>query len=335
MVVRSRTPLRISFCGGGTDIPPFCDIMGGVVLNATINKYAYVSLIPRVDKKIKIISLDYKKTLEINSKDDFQYNGQLDLVKAVLKQYSLEIGFDVFIHCDSRPGSGLASSSALTVGLISALQLYIGKLLSKYEVAELAYFIERKCLGSPGGKQDQFAVSFGGFNFIEFFSDTTVVNTLRLSEETLNELNYRLILCNTGQVRKKPLGKNQIKQPSKKKYEINDYLLKLKELTVEMKKVLLKNQLDSFGYLLHEAWLMKKKTHSQMKNPLIEKMYYGAKKLGALGGKMLGAGGGGYLLLYCRFDRKHIIENYLNQLGGKIIPFTFDNQGVQSWMVKE
>lgn len=334
MVVRARAPLRISFCGGGTDIPPFSDRFGGVVLSTTINKYAYSSIVPRNDQEIHIRSLDFNKTLVIKDEDDLQFNGELDLIKAILRHYSSPIGFDLFLHCDAPPGSGLATSSSMAVALISALQLLIGRSLNNYEIAELAYYIERKSLGSRGGKQDQFAISFGGFNFIEFYGDTTVVNSLRINENTLSELNYRLLLCYTGRTRKKTQGKGQIITSFPGGTKIEDYFKKLKELTIEMKKVLLKSQLDSFGYLLHEAWLTKQKTHKNASNETINQMYKRARKRGALGGKVLGAGGGGYLVLYCKFDKKHIVAKDLEQMKGEIIPFTFDKHGVQSWSVK-
>jgi D-glycero-alpha-D-manno-heptose-7-phosphate kinase len=328
MIIRAKSPLRISFGGGGTDIPPYCDQFGGAVLSTTINKYAYVTLIPHHQPQITIKSLDFNQELTLKNPQDLQPNGQLDLIKSVIKVFQLPFSFDLYIHCDASPGSGLATSSSITVALISAFSQYMGKSLSNYDVAELAYFIERKCAGLPGGKQDQFAAAFGGFNFIEFYQDSTVVNTLRLDSNVLNELNYRLLLCDLGRNRE-----NQSKPQKQLSQKSETQLDQLKQIAIEMKKVLLKGQLDTFGFLLHQAWLTKQQTHQQISDNRVDTLYTTAINHGAYGGKVLGAAGGGYMLLYCQFDRKPEISQALSQLNCRLIDFSFDLSGVQSWIV--
>jgi D-glycero-alpha-D-manno-heptose-7-phosphate kinase len=313
MIIRSKAPLRISFCGGGTDISPYVEERGGVVLSVTIDKYAYGSLRLRDDKNITVESLDYDIVAKYHLEDDLEYDGELDLVKAVLKNMcnGNKQGLDFFIHSDAPPGSGLGSSSTVVVALIGLLKHWQRLPLTNYEMAELAYHIERIDLAIDGGMQDQYAAVFGGFNFIEFGPAAVIVNPLRIDIETINELQYNLLLCYTGRTR-----------------------FEMKKITVEMKNALLQGHLNDFGCLLHEAWNNKKKMAKQITTSNIDVLYEAARANGALGGKILGAGGGGYLMLYCQFDKKHLIAEALEKLGGQVVEFTFDYHGLQTWEVK-
>lgn len=337
MIIRSKAPLRISFCGGGTDVQPYVRERGGVVLSATIDKYAYTSLRLRSDKNITVESLDYDIVAKYRVDDALEYDGELDLVKAVLKGMcnNNHQGLDFFMHSDAPPGSGLGSSSTVVVALIGLMKHWQRLPLTNYEIADLAYRIERVDLGIEGGMQDQYAAAFGGFNFIEFNSSAVIVNPLRIDQEILNELEYNLLLCYTGRTRRSGnIIHTQVDNYVRGEADVLAAMDELKSITIEMKNALLQGQLDMFGQLLHDAWLNKKKMASQITSPQIDLLYEAARKEGALGGKILGAGGGGYLLLYCPFDKKHIIAAELEKLDGQVVEFTFDYHGVQTWEVR-
>ncbi len=335
MIYRSKAPLRISFAGGGTDVQPYVSEKGGVVLNATINKYAYASLSPRCDGVLNVESLDYDIVAKYNVNGELAYDGKLDLVKAVVKMMNPDgkiAGADLFIHSDAPPGSGLGSSSTMVVALIGLFKHWLRRPMTSYEIAQMAYVVEREDLGIKGGMQDQYAATFGGFNLMEFQDRRVIVNPLKVDIEVLNELEYRLLLCYTGKTR---LSANiidtQVRNYMRRASGVEQSLDRLKEITIEMKNCLLRGEMDDFGRLLHESWKSKKNMAKQITNAQIDQLYSLAKANGAIGGKILGAGGGGYLLLFCRFDRKHIVARKLEEYGGQIVKFGFDFGGVQSW----
>ena len=331
-VYRSRAPLRISFCGGGTDVSPYPERHGGVVLSATIDKYAYASLRPKAGRAVSLTSLDYDVVAKYTHTRAMQLDGNLDLVKQVVKRMSRGRGLDLFLHSDAPPGSGLGSSSTLVVALIGAFREWKSTTFSDYEIAELAYRIERVDLRIAGGRQDQYAATFGGFNFIEFHAGGTVVNPLRIRPAVVNELQYRLLLCYTGRSRNSgSIVERQTRSFVKGDRAVVRALHELKAMTTDMKAALLLGRLDQFGDLLNEAWLHKRRLDTQVSSSSIDEMYSESRRLGALGGKILGAGGGGYLLLFCRFDRKHRIAARLEEMGGQVVEFSFESQGLQSW----
>jgi D-glycero-alpha-D-manno-heptose-7-phosphate kinase len=338
MIIRAKAPLRISFAGGGTDVPPFPEREGGCVLNATIGHFAWGSLRPRDDDHIQIESVDLGISLSYTVDSEMAFDGQLDLAKAAIRRLGANDshGLDVFLHSDAPPGSGLGSSSALMVGLVGLVKEFKNLSLTDYEVARLAYIIERKDLGIRGGLQDQYAASFGGFNFIEFGKDQVVVNPLRINQEVINELEHNLILCFTGTTRRS----DRIIEDQTRRYEENEQdavaaLRQQKQLAVEMKNALLQHRLDDFGDLLHCAWESKKKISSRISNPAIDEMYEEARKEGAMGGKMTGAGGGGYMLFYCVFEKRHKVAAALRKMGATPTEFAFDAKGLQTWKVQE
>jgi len=332
-IVRSKAPLRISFAGGGTDVPPYPQERGGAVLSVTINKYAYASLVPTDDEAITVQSLDYDIVAKYHTAADLAYNGELDLVKAVIRRLAVEKrGLRLFLHSDAPPGSGLGSSSTLVVALVGLFRHWLRQPLTDYEIAGLAYQIERVDLNVKGGMQDQYAATFGGVNFIEFYDKTVIVNPLRVSAERLNELEYNLLLCYTGRTR---LSANIVARQTEsfiqKKEEVVRALDAQKEMAIQMKNALLRGHLDDFGHLLHEAWQTKKHMDPAITTPQIDEMYEVGRREGAIGGKILGAGGGGYLLLYCPFDRKHLVAAALEQLGGQVVEFGIESRGLQTW----
>jgi D-glycero-alpha-D-manno-heptose-7-phosphate kinase len=239
------------------------------------------------------------------------------------------------MHSDAPPGSGLGSSSTLVVALIGLFNHWQNLALTNYEIADLAYQIERIDMQFKGGKQDQYSATFGGFNFIEFFKDATIVNPLRISGDVLNELHYNLVLCYTGKTRRSdPIIDAQVKGYVQQSEDVIRAMGELKQIAIDLKNALLRGRLDSFGALLHSAWMNKKRMASQISDPHIDELYETARKHGALGGKISGAGGGGYMFFYCAFDKKHIVAEQLEKLDAQVIDFNFDFHGLQTWQVR-
>lgn len=335
MIIRSRAPLRLSFAGGGTDVEPYLSERGGAVLNATIDKCAYASLRLRDEPRITVTSLDYDILASYRLDQPLTYDGKLDLVKAVIRRLggqTSDQGLDFFLHSDAPPGSGLGSSSSVVVALIGLFKHWLHLPLTCYEIAELAYDIERVDLGIKGGKQDQYAATFGGFNFIEFTRESTIVNQLLVSPDTLRELRYNLLLAYTGKTRRSAgIIDTQVQSYVTGRRDVIQAMDGLKRDAVALKSALLNGRLDDFGELLNDAWLNKKRIANQITNDFIDELYETARSCGAIGGKIVGAGGGGYLLLYCRFDKKHIVASEIERLGAKVVDFNFDFDGSKTW----
>lgn len=333
IIVRSKAPLRLGFAGGGTDVSPYSDLKGGAVLNATINKYAYATLVPRQDNVINIRSLDYDIVVDYKVDHKLVFNGEMDLAKGVINRLKKNNeGFDLYSHSDAPPGSGLGSSSTMVVALIGVFREWQMLPLGDYDIAQLSYEIERKDIGIKGGKQDQYAAAFGGFNFMEFEGDQVIINPLRIKPHIVNELQYNMLLCYTGGTRlSAKIIDSQVKNFISGKKDTVEAMDLLKENAVEMKKALLMGKLNEFGELLNLGWEHKKKMSDKITNPAIDEMYEEAKKAGAIGGKISGAGGGGFMMIYCRFDRRHKVAERLEQLGGKMIDFQFEEHGLQTW----
>ena len=332
MFFRARAPLRLSFCGGGTDVSPYPEEHGGMVLSATINQYAYASLRPRRDTRLTLASLDFDAVARYDHPLSMKLDGNLDLIKAAIHALKVRRGADLWVHSDAPPGSGLGSSSTLVVALIGVLSAWLRRPLSGYEVAELAYRIERVDLGLAGGRQDQYAAAFGGFNFIEFQGDATVVNPLRIRPDVLRELEYRMLLCYLGQTRSSArIIERQTASYRGGKASTVEALHRLKGETLEMKKALLLGDVDAMGELLHQAWIQKKRLDAGISNPRVDRLYQRARREGAIGGKMPGAGGGGYFMLLTRFDRKHRVAAAVERAGGQVVPFQFEARGLATW----
>jgi D-glycero-alpha-D-manno-heptose-7-phosphate kinase len=339
-MIRARTPLRISFAGGGTDVSPYADEKGGCILNATINLYVYGTLYQNDEGSINIRSLDYDSVVQYTKSADLDFNGQMDLAKGVIKRFQAlpfkKGGFDLFLHGDAPPGSGLGSSSTFVVTLIGLFKEWQGLSMTPYEIAELAFEIERGDVGIKGGRQDQYAATFGGFNFIEFLGKQVIVTPLKISHLWLNELEYNLLLCYTGEIRESQiLIEKQIQNYTTHSDTTLHALDEIKQLALEMKKALLLGKINEMGELLHQEWQFKKATAPGISTPFIDELYDEARKAGAVGGKIAGAGGGGYMLLYCPFHKKHRVSMRLAEMGGQIVPFRFDGSGLQTWRVND
>ena len=336
MVIRAKAPLRISFAGGGTDVPPFPEREGGLVLNATINRYAYGTLVPRDDDSITIESHDYGMSATFAVHEPLVFDGNLDLAKAAIRRFAGRDtrGFDLQLHSNAPPGSGLGSSSAVMVTLIGLLKEHRNLPLTDYELADVAYTLERKDLGIMGGLQDQYAATFGGFNFLELHGDRVVVNPLRISADVVLELEYDLLLCYTGKTRDSGhVIEDQTSRLEQGNEETLAALRAQKELAVQMKDALLQRRLRDFGDLLDSAWQAKRRMSARISNPRIEELYEEARKAGALGGKVTGAGGGGYLLFFCDPGRKHRVAARMLELGASVEEFAFEPEGLRSWRV--
>jgi D-glycero-alpha-D-manno-heptose-7-phosphate kinase len=338
MIYRARAPLRISFCGGGTDLAPYVNDQGGLVLNATIDRHAYATLRLRDDRQVRVRSLDFKTDLHFSLDEPPPFDGNLDLIKACLQRLSpdsreQERGVELYLETDAPPGSGLGASSALVVATIGALAEWRRLTLDKYEVARLAWEIERLDVGVPGGLQDQYAASFGGFNLIECRSERdALVNPLRIEARILHELEYNMLLVYTGATRtSSQIIQSQIAGLKGKQHAVVEAMNRMKALTLEAKDALLTGRLEDFAGLLHEEWEAKKRTSDSITTTAIDEMYAEARRLGALGGKVSGAGGGGFMFLYCPFDRKPAVSERMRQLGGEVLPMAFVTEGMQAW----
>ena len=334
VVIRARAPLRLGFAGGGTDVPPFPELDGGCVLSATINLYAYGTLAPAPGDAISLRSADLNLALKFASPAALAYDGQLDLAKAAIRRLGGGGGggFDMFLHSDAPPGSGLGSSSSLMVAVIGLMKEWRRLALGDDEVAAMAYRLERQELAIPGGMQDQYAAAFGGWNFIEFGPHQVVVNPLRLPRDVVNELEHNLLLCFTGTTRTSDgIIADQSARCLRRERSSLESLRRQKQLAVEMKNLLLGRHLNEFGALLHEAWTRKKRTSPLVSNPRVDAIYAAARRAGALGGKLNGAGGGGYMIFYCDFERRLEVVQALRELGCQVRDFAFEARGLQTW----
>ncbi len=340
MYIRSRVPLRISFAGGGTDVSPYCDEYGGAVLNATIDRYASVTLKPTKNGDVVVKSIDYDLTVNYKIDEEFAFNGQLDLIKGVIrvmkKEFGLKEGVEIYVQNDAPPGSGLGSSSAICVALIGAFSEWLRLPLTPYEIADLAFRIERVDMGIKGGRQDQYAAAFGGFNFMEFYQNHTIVNPLRLPEKITDELQYSLVIAYIGGSHESAgILDRQIENVKHKSESSLKAIHGIKKLAVEMKNALVTGKLGKFGKFLDSEWKYKKQMAPGITNPQIDEVYSSAIKAGALGGKISGAGGGGYMFFFADFDKRYSIIDALKSHGAEIVNFSFTHHGLKTWRVGE
>jgi D-glycero-alpha-D-manno-heptose-7-phosphate kinase len=336
-ILRARAPLRLSFGGGGTDVPPFVDARGGQVLNATINRYAYATIVPNDTGRITLRSLDYGDEVSYHVDDPVPpFDYQMDLAKGVIRRLGVDgqrVGFELFTHTDCPPGSGLGASSTMVVALIGVFDRWLRLGLDRYEIARLAHEVERTDLGIQGGRQDQYCAAFGGFNFMEFSAGDTLVNPLRLPPEWVSELEYALVLAYTGTSRfSSDIIADQARNFAEHRADPVRAMEATKALAAEMKRLLLKGDFHAFGAALHEAWEVKKRMSDKISNPHLDALYDAARAAGALGGKISGAGGGGFMFFFTDFDRRHRVVEALERAGAEVVHFGFSETGVQTWV---
>jgi len=338
MIIRSKAPLRIGLAGGGTDVSPYSDIYGGAILNATIDLYAYASLEPLSNHKIefcidgtdKCIILDSAKQLELV--EGFELF--IGVYNRVIKQFNLPAqSFRLTSYIEAPQGSGLGTSSTIVVSLLGAFVEWLKLPLGQYDIAHLAYEIERIDLNMSGGKQDQYAATFGGINYIEFLSnDRVIVNPLQLKNEILYELEFNLLLYFTATQRLSATIINEQVQNVKDKNERSvDAMHNLKEQAHQMKDSLLRGELNKIGEILHFGWQNKKQMAASISNNLIDSIYESAIQHGANGGKISGAGGGGFMFFFCPGITKIKVARAIETFGGRVQPFKFTQQGLTTW----
>ncbi len=338
MIIKSKAPLRLGLAGGGTDVSPYSDIYGGAVLNTTISLYARAMIEPLDTDRIVLESHDLEEYQEMESKEYLDINGKLPLLKGVYNRIVKDfikkpLSFKLTTIVDVPKGSGLGTSSTLTVAIIGAFVEWLNLPLGDYEIAHLAYQIERKDLKLAGGKQDQFAATFGGFNFIEFGKDDLVtVNPLRIKSLFKKQLEWNLVLYYTGTGRDSAeIIVDQEKGFKQKQSDAIDAAHTIKEIAYLMKDALLKGEIKKIGELLDRSWDSKKKMAKTISNPLLDKIYNSAIEAGATGGKISGAGGGGFMVFYCPGNKKNGVIKALNQFGGRAYNFVFVEDGLHSF----
>ncbi len=340
MIYRSKAPLRLGLAGGGTDVSPYSDLYGGAILNATINMYAYATIKPLTGKKIVIKAIDRNEQVNVEAKKQLVINGQLDLAKGVYNRVVKDfvkkpLAFELSTYVDAPPGSGLGSSSTLVVAILGAFVEWLKLPLGEYDIAQLAYKIEREDLGMHGGKQDQYAATFGGVNYMEFYkNDKVIVNPLRVKEKWLHELENNLVLFFTETSRlSSEIIKKQSDNVKKKNVKSIDAMHNLKEQSVMMKEALLRGEIDDIGKILHYGFQHKKAMAEGISNPHIEQIYNAAIKAGATGGKVSGAGGGGFMIFYAPYNNKFKVIETLNNIGGRVMRYSFTNHGLTTWTI--
>lgn len=340
MIIRSKAPLRLGLAGGGTDVSPYSDIYGGAILNSTISLHVYTTIEPTTDGYIELVALDLGKRIRYKSAMELPTDSELVLpigvYNRVVKDYVGEpLSFKLTTYVEVPKGSGLGTSSTITVSIIGAFAEWLNIPLGEYDIARMAYEVERVDLAMAGGKQDQYAATFGGVNYMEFLaSDRVIVNPLRVKEQYLAELDHNLLLYYTGTSRlsAKIIEKQQAAFLSKKSRSVEAAHM-LKAQAMEMKKALLMGAVDTIGDILHDSWQHKKAMADGITNVAIDELYEAARAAGATGGKISGAGGGGYMMFYCPGNTRYHVMEVLQALGGILHTFSFVNHGVTSWTV--
>jgi D-glycero-alpha-D-manno-heptose-7-phosphate kinase len=340
MIHRSKAPLRIGLAGGGTDVSPYCDEFGGAILNATISLSANATIETLASDEIILEAFDRNESATFNWDKALPIDGHLDLLKGVYnriqKDYHFEKrGFKLSTFVDAPAGSGLGTSSTLVVAIVGAFTEMLQLPLGEYDIAHYAYEIERTDLKLAGGRQDQYAATFGGFNFMEFYSgDKVIVNPLRIRQRYLDELENNLLLYYTSTSRESAkIIEEQSKNVTEKKQTSIEAMHQLKQQAQMMKEALLKGQLHEIGHILDIGFEQKRRMAEGINNQLIDDIYYAAKEAGATGGKISGAGGGGFMIFYCPGNTKYKVQQTLDQFGGLNRNYQFTKHGLKTWSV--
>jgi D-glycero-alpha-D-manno-heptose-7-phosphate kinase len=340
MIYRSKAPLRIGLAGGGTDVSPYSDLYGGAILNATISLYANATIEPLEENRIILQAIDRQEEEQYAWSTELPLTGKLDLLKGIYnriqKDYGIpQRGFRLSTFVDAPAGSGLGTSSTLVVAIIGAFAEMLRLPMGEYDMAHYAYEIERQDLKMAGGKQDQYAATFGGVNFMEFFEDDKViVNPLRIKQHYLFELENNLLLYYTSTSRE---SAEIIKKQSRNVVDKNDSSIEamhqLKEQAKLMKEALLTGKLNEIGEILNFGFKQKRLMAEGISSPLMEDIYETAIKAGATGGKISGAGGGGFMIFYCPANTKYNVINSLEKFGGRHRNYLFVEHGLKTWTI--
>ncbi|MBK6379713.1 MAG: dehydrogenase [Chitinophagaceae bacterium] len=340
MIYRSKAPLRIGLAGGGTDVSPYSDQFGGAILNATISLSAYAAIETLTENKIIIEALDRDEQQSFDLLNVLPIDGTLDLLKGVYnriqKDYDPPVkGFRLSTFVDAPAGSGLGTSSTLVVAVLGAFKEMLKLPLDEYKIAQYAYDIERNDLQLAGGKQDQYAATFGGVNFMEFYAgDKVIVNPLRIKPQYLHELENNLVLYFTSTSRESAaIIKEQVKNVNEKNEKSIEAMHHLKDQAKMMKEALLQGKLDEIGLILDYGFEQKRNMAANISNSRIEDVYAAAKAAGATGGKISGAGGGGFMIFYCPGNTRHAVIKTLNSFGGTVRDYSFTKYGLTTWSI--
>ncbi|MFI5155041.1 MAG: dehydrogenase [Chitinophagales bacterium] len=340
MIYRSKAPLRIGLAGGGTDVSPYSDLFGGAILNATVSLYASATIEPLEEQIIILQAIDRKEEQKFSIDTLLPIDGKLDLLKGVYnrirKDYGIPSkGFRLSTHVDAPAGSGLGTSSTLVVAIIGVFAEMLRLPLGDYDIAHLAYDIERNDLNMAGGKQDQYAATFGGVNFMEFYAnDQVIVNPLRIRKEYLFELENNLLLYYTATSRESAkIIEKQSRNVLEKKEKSIEAMHQLKLQAQQMKEAILKGRLHEIGKILDFGFEQKRQMAEGISNSMMEEIYSTAKNAGATGGKISGAGGGGFMIFYCPGIAKFQVADALKKFGGHSKNYQFVDHGLTTWTI--
>ena len=324
----ARAPMRISFGGGGTDLEAYYATYGGLVISTAINKYFYAILTTDDSDELQVISADYRSLFRHSPYNDLFWDGDLALPKAVLHHFGIRRGLNLFVASEVPPGTGLGSSSAAAVALVRALSTLMEQPMTRQQVAEVASSIEINKMGMPIGKQDQYASSFGGFNTITFGSEGVIVEPLQIEPSVQHTLERRLLLFFTGSSRESTsILKHQRKSTQEQDGSVLQALHTIKRVARDMQAALAQGDLDEFARLLDYSWQQKRRLAPGLATGFIDECYELARQQGAAAGKITGAGGGGFLLLYCCERAQGRVTHALEERGLRRMNFHFDQQG--------
>ena len=340
MIIRSKAPLRLGLAGGGSDVSPYSDLYGGLILNATINLYAYTTIEEMGSETIEICGYDSKCFKSYPLADALEIDGEASLLKGVYNRVVKDFGrvpsgFRITTYNDAPAGSGLGTSSTMVVGILKAFVEWMALPLGDYEISRMAYEIERKDLGLSGGKQDQYAAAFGGFNYMEFLpNDMVIVNPLKIKRWIVDELEAGMLLYFTGKSRSSAaIIEEQKKNTSQGVNDAIEAMHQIKQSAKDMKLAILKGDIESFADIIRDGWENKKKMANHITNPVIQEAMEVAMAAGAKAGKVSGAGGGGFIMFVVEPTRKKEVERALKKLNGFVMPFQFTEGGAHGWKI--
>jgi D-glycero-alpha-D-manno-heptose-7-phosphate kinase len=327
-MILGMSPVRISFAGGGTDIPEYYEEYGGNVVASSISRFIYVIMTPRHDSSFHAFSSDLETHHKPTNYDVLEPQHGTEIAVSVIKHLGYKEGANVLICSDVPPGSGLGASGALAVSLVKTISMLNGDDWDKEKIAETAYHVGRHVLNWPIGKQDEYATAFGGFNYIKFTKEKVDVFPISPSQPSLKELQQNLVLFFVGNTRNSAtILSSQIERIKQQKPDMIESLRFVQSLADEMYESLKKSDIATFGELLHKGWMAKKKFVKSVSNENIDKIYELALKQGANGGKLTGAGGGGHMLLYCEYHKQPALIEKMESLGLKHVKFNFTVEG--------